>query len=196
MKTIDLKGTKRSVLGKKESKKNRSEELVPCVIYGNNQENLHFNVSERDLSRIIFTPHAYLVKLDIEGKLLTGVLRDIQFHPVTDKVIHVDFFSVVEDKPVSVDLPVVVSGNSIGVKQGGKLQVLARRLKVQALPAHLPEDLPVDVTDLDLGKTIFVRDLSYENITILSPASSTICRVKATRASREAGAEANEGKKK
>jgi large subunit ribosomal protein L25 len=113
------------------------------------------------------------------------VLRDIQFHPLTDEILHIDFFNVDESKPVAIDLPAVIEGNSEGVKQGGKLQILVRKLKVSALVNNLPENLVVNITDLGLGKTVFVKDLSYPNITILTPASSTVCRVKATRASRE-----------
>jgi large subunit ribosomal protein L25 len=130
------------------------------------------------------------VELNIAGKIYPAVLRDIQFHPVTDEILHVDFFNIDENKPVTIEIPVTVEGNSEGVKQGGKLQVLARKLKVSAFLKDLPEKFAVDISDLGLGKTIFVKDLSYPNINILTPPSTTVCRIKATRASREQETEA------
>jgi large subunit ribosomal protein L25 len=185
MKKIKLEGTVRAGLGKKETKKSRNEQQIPCVLYGNGLENLHFTVSVRSLKSIVYTPEAFLIDLKISGKDYFAVLREIQFHPLTDEILHVDFFNVDESKPVAIDLPVVTEGNSEGVKQGGKLQILIRKLKVLALVNDLPENLVVNISNLGLGKTVFVKDLSYPNITILTSPSSTVCRVKATRASRE-----------
>ncbi|MDR2026259.1 MAG: 50S ribosomal protein L25/general stress protein Ctc [Prevotellaceae bacterium] len=185
MKRIELEGTLRTGLGKKETKKSRSEEQIPCVLYGNGIANLHFTVHAGNLKPVIYTPESFLINLNISGKSYLSVLREMQFHPLTDEILHVDFFNVDESKPVAIDLPVIIEGNSEGVKQGGKLQVLIRKIKVSALVKDLPENLVVDVTDLGLGKTVFVKDLSYPNITVLTPSSSTVCRVKATRASRE-----------
>jgi large subunit ribosomal protein L25 len=185
MKKIKLEGTARAGLGKKETKKSRNEQQIPCVLYGNGIENSHFTASISSIKPLVYTPEAFLIDLNISGKSYLAVLRDIQFHPLTDEILHIDFFNVDESKPVAIDLPVVMEGNSEGVKQGGKLQILVRKLKVAALVNNLPENLVVNISDLGLGKTIFVKDLSYPNITILTPASSTICRVKATRASRE-----------
>ena len=185
MKTFKLEGTERLALGKKETKKLRKEQQVPCVLYGNGLTNVHFAVSDRDLKHIIFTPESFLLDLNVSGKHYKAVLRDIQFHPVSDEALHVDFFNIDESKPVTVELPILIEGNSEGVKQGGKLQVLARKIKVSALVPDLPENLPVDITELGLGKTIFTGDLSYPNLTILPSASTGVCRIKATRASRE-----------
>ncbi|MDR1887609.1 MAG: 50S ribosomal protein L25/general stress protein Ctc [Prevotellaceae bacterium] len=185
MKRIKLEGTERTGLGKKETKKSRNAQQVPCVLYGNGLDNLHFTVPVTGLKPIVYTPEAFLIDLDISGKKHLAVLRDMQFHPLTDEILHIDFFNVDETKPVAIDLPVVITGNSEGVKQGGKLQVLIRKLKVAALTKDLPDSLDVDITDVGLGKTIFVRDLSYPNISILTPPSSTVCRVKVTRAARE-----------
>jgi large subunit ribosomal protein L25 len=185
MKKFKLEGTERAALGKKETKKSRSEKQIPCVLYGNGTEKVHFTVLLSEVSAVIYTPEAFLVDLAVAGKNYLAVLRDIQFHPLSDEILHIDFFNVDENKPVAVEIPVVVDGNAEGVKQGGKLQVLARKLKVLALVKYLPENLTVNVDDLGLGKTIFVNDLSFPNITILTPASSTVCRIKATRASRE-----------
>jgi large subunit ribosomal protein L25 len=185
MKRIKLEGTERVLLGKKETKKSRNEKQIPCVLYGNGTAHVHFTAFLADLKVIIYTPEAFLVDLSVSAKSYLAVLRDIQFHPLTDDILHIDFFNVDENKSVTVDVPVIVEGNSEGVKQGGKLQVLARKLKISALVKDLPENLVVDVSDLGLGKTVFVKDLSFPNITILTPLSSTVCRVKATRASRE-----------
>ena len=122
-------------------------------------------------------------------------MRDIQFHPVTDKPLHVDFMNVVEDKPVVIELPVVLTGNSEGVKQGGKLQLITRKVKVSAMMNDLLDNLTVDVSHLGLGKTIYVRELNYPNIKILTPGGVTVCRVKATRASREQANAETPGKK-
>lgn len=191
MKTIILEGKERVALGKKETKKSRKEQQIPCVLYGNGLDNKHFTVAESDLKPVIYTPEAYLLNLNVSGNTYAAVLRDIQFHPVTDKILHVDFFNINEDKPVIVDLPTVIEGNSEGVKQGGKLQILARKLKVSAQINDIPEHLVVDITNLGMGKTVFVKELSYPNITILTPQSTGVCRVKATRASREAAAAQN-----
>ncbi|MDR1169966.1 MAG: 50S ribosomal protein L25/general stress protein Ctc [Prevotellaceae bacterium] len=185
MKKIELEGTVRAGLGKKETKKSRNEKQIPCVLYGNGIENVHFTASVSSLKSIVYTPEAFLIDLKVSDKNYFAVLRAIQFHPLTDEILHIDFFNVDESKPVAIDLPVVMEGNSEGIKQGGKLQILVRKLKVSALVNDLPENLVVDITNLGLGKTVFVKDLSYPNITILTPSSSTVCRVKATRASRE-----------
>jgi large subunit ribosomal protein L25 len=185
MKQIKLEGTERAGLGKKETKKSRSEKQIPCVLYGNGTEKVHFTTLLSDVSAVIYTPEAFLVDLSVSGKNYLAVLREIQFHPLSDEILHIDFFNVDENKPVAVEIPVLIEGNSEGVKQGGKLQVLARKLKILALVKDLPENLIVNISDLGLGKTIFVKDLSFPNITILTPASSTVCRIKATRASRE-----------
>ncbi|MDR1583664.1 MAG: 50S ribosomal protein L25/general stress protein Ctc [Prevotellaceae bacterium] len=185
MKKIKLEGTERAGLGKKETKKSRNEQQIPCVLYGNGIENLHFTASASSLKPIIYTPEAFLIDLNVSNKNYLAVLRDIQFHPLSDEILHIDFFNVDESKSVTIDLPIVIEGNSEGVKQGGKLQTLIRKLKVSALVNNLPENLMVDITNLGLGKTIFVKDLSYPNITILTSSSSTVCRVKATRVSRE-----------
>ncbi|MDR3180992.1 MAG: 50S ribosomal protein L25/general stress protein Ctc [Prevotellaceae bacterium] len=182
MKTIELKGAGRTSINKAALKKLRKEENVPCVLYGDNGKNVHFSVVLRDLKDLVYTPYAYLVKLNIDGASYTAVMREIQFHPVTDAILHIDFYPVREDRPVAIDVPVAISGNSEGVRQGGKLQIVSRRLKVSALPEHLPDVLNIDITDLALGKSIVVGDLAYDNVQILNPKVTIICSVKTTRA--------------
>jgi large subunit ribosomal protein L25 len=182
MKTIELKGVGRTSITKAALKKLRKDGEVPCVLYGDNGKNVHFSVVSRDLKDLVYTPHAYLVKLSVDGALYTAVMREIQVHPVTDKILHIDFYPVREDRPVAIDVPIAISGNSEGVRQGGKLQIINRRLKISALPEHLPDVLNVDITNLALGKSIVVGDLQYENVQILSPKVAIVCAVKTTRA--------------
>jgi large subunit ribosomal protein L25 len=197
MKTIELKGTVRTSLTKVAVKQLRKNGEVPCVLYGENGENLHFAVVERELKDLVYTPHAYLVKLVLDGKLHTAVMREIQFHPVTERILHIDFYPVKEDRPVAIDVPVVIEGNSEGVRAGGKLHVVTRRLKISALPEKLPDNLPVDISGLQLGKTIVVGNLSYPDVNILTPKTTIVCAVKMTRAAIQASAaEAAEAKKK
>ncbi len=190
MKTIDLKGTARTEIKKTAVKAIRRNEQVPCVLYGNKTENVHFVVNDADLKHLVYTPNAYLVNLDIDGKSHTGVMREIQFHPVTDKIMHIDFHAVNPEKPVAMDIPVTISGNSEGVRAGGKLQIVNRKVKVSALPKDLPDTLPIDITNLGLGKTIVAGDLNFPNVRIISPKTNIICAVKMTRAAVGAAAAA------
>ena len=194
MKTIELKGQLRSELGKKGSKNIRKNKSVPCVLYGNGAEGVHFSVVERDLEAVLYTPNVYLIKIDLDGKKYTGVMREIQFHPVSDKPLHIDFINVVEDKPVVIELPVILTGNSEGVKAGGKLQLVTRKIKVSALAKDLPDNLTIDVTKLALGKAVYVSEINYPGLKVLTQGGVTVCRVKATRASREQSTEENSKK--
>ena len=187
METIKIAGVKRNAFGKKESKAVRKEGMVPCVIYGNG-ETIHFAVETRSLRPLIYTPQSYLVEFDIDGKKEVGVMREVQYHPVTDNELHVDFFHVIPGKPISIDVPVKLTGNSEGVKLGGKLILSKRKVRISATMENLPDEIVVDVTKLGLGKSIFVGDLQYDNIAILTPASTAICAVKMTRAARGAAA--------
>jgi large subunit ribosomal protein L25 len=182
MKTIDLKGTARKDLKKSAVKALRRAGQVPCVVYGNGSENIHFTVDEKELKNLVYTPNVYLVNLDIDGKVSLSVMREIQFHPVTDKILHIDFYAVDAAKPIAIDVPVAISGNSEGVRAGGKLHILNRKIKVSALPEDLPDTLPVDITNLALGKIITAGDLSFDKVNIITPKTTIICTVKMTRA--------------
>ena len=188
MKTIDLKGIARTFGAKSEVKKLRNKGEVPCVLYGLNEKNIHFAVQEADLHHLVYTPNAYLINLNIDGTKRTAVIREIQFHPVTDKILHIDFYNVNEDKPVTIDVPVEITGTAEGVRQGGKLHVLNRRVKVSALPKFLPDKITIDISTLKIGKTIVAGDLSYENIQVLTPKVAIICAVKMTRAAIQSSA--------
>jgi large subunit ribosomal protein L25 len=189
MKNIELKGSLRSELGKKGAKGIRRNELTPCNLYGNGG-NINFTVVTKELKDVLYTPNAYIIDLNIDGKHETAVLREVQFHPVTDDVLHIDFFRITEDKPVVIEVPVKLNGTSEGVKQGGKLQLATRKLKVSALAKDLPDSLDIDITSLGLGKTIMVGELEFANLTILNPKSTVVCAVKMTRAARGAAAAA------
>ena len=188
METIKISGVKRNAFGKKESKLIRKEGLVPCTIYGRG-ETIHFSVDARSLKPLIYTPQSYLVEFDIDGQKEVGVMREVQYHPVNDTILHIDFYHVIPGKPIAIDVPVRLSGSSEGVKQGGKLILSKRKLRISATMENLPDELVVDVTTLGLGKSIFVGDLKYDNITLLTPATA-VCAVKMTRAARGAAAAA------
>ncbi len=183
MKLLEIKCSLREKTGKKDSKKMRKQGNVPCVLYGGD-ENVHFTAPENDFRHLVYTPHVYLMKLDIDGKVYDAVLQDIQFHPVTDKILHIDFYQVYEDRPVSVSIPVQLNGVPEGVKQGGKLALEARNLRARALPADLPELLEVDVTGIGLGKSVKVGELDFKGIELLDSENLVIASVKLTRAAR------------
>ncbi|MDR1199586.1 MAG: 50S ribosomal protein L25/general stress protein Ctc [Prevotellaceae bacterium] len=195
MKTIKLNGQSRTNLGKKDSKELRKQDLVPCVLYGNKVENQNFVLVVKELKELVYTPFSYIVEISIDGKIKTCILKDIQFHPVTDEILHIDFLTVNENKPVAIDVPVKITGHSEGVKQGGKLQVLNRKIKISALLSDLPDEIPVDITNLQLGKSICVGDLSLDKVSVLTPKSNIICSVKITRAAMGAAAAAEEQNK-
>ena len=194
MKEIALKGQKREALGKKATKALRKEGLVPCNLYGEKKdanglpEAFAFAVPFTELRKAVYTPHVYVVNLDIDGKTHTAVMKELQFHPVTDALLHVDFYEVNEQKPITIGIPVKLNGLAEGVKAGGKLNLAVRKLNVTAPYKNIPEVLNVDVTALELGKSIKVGQLSFEGLEIATPAEVVVCSVKATRASRSAAA--------
>ena len=166
MKTIEIKGSFRTELGKKSSKLVRKAGSVPCVIYGK-EKNIHFQATELSFKNLVYTPNAHLVKLSIDNKEFKVVLKDMQFHPVNDKILHADFVEIFDDKPVVIGIPIKVSGDSVGVLAGGKLSIKKRSLKVKGLPKDLPEFLPIDITDLKIHESVKVGDLSFEKIELL-----------------------------
>lgn len=193
MKYIDLKGVVRENLGKNASKSVRASENVPCILYGENT-NVSFSVNEKELKEAIYTPNVYLVNLDIDNKKYEAKIQDIQFHPVTDAPIHIDFLLIDPAKKISIELPVRLQGNSIGVREGGKLAQELRKLKVRGLVKDIPDDITIDITNLGLGKSLRVGDLSFENIELLNIKTNPVVSVRATRQSR--GAEAATPEKK
>ncbi|MCT4639825.1 MAG: 50S ribosomal protein L25/general stress protein Ctc [Bacteroidales bacterium] len=189
MKTYEITGVKRENIGKKDAKALRKEERVPCVLYGG-KENLHFSTSAKELKNAIYTPNVYIMNLDIDGKKIVAVIQDIQFHPVSDEVTHIDFLEVKEGENVKVEVPVKLEGFAKGVQKGGKLHLAMRRLKVSGLVDNLPDELTVNVDDLDLGKSIKIGELDFENLEILHAKNAVVATVRLTRAARAAAVEA------
>ncbi|MBO4764919.1 MAG: 50S ribosomal protein L25 [Bacteroidales bacterium] len=190
MKHYSIAGTVRTTGTKADIREVRNAGRVPCNFYGNGVENVAFSVDEKDFLALVSQPASFIIDLDIDGKVSTAVLREVQYHPVTDRPLHIDFVAVTEDKPITIDVPVRIFGNSEGVRQGGKLTVNVRKLRVSALMADLPDELPVDITTLKLGKRINAGDLHYDKVNIVTPKTAIVCAVKATRNAVAAAAEA------
>lgn len=180
MKKLSIKVEKRKELGKKSSKQLRAQEQVPCVMYGG-EDIIHFHAHENNFRKLIYTDQVHLVELDIEGKTLNAVLKEIQFHPVTDSILHIDFVQVFEDKPAIVTLPVKLVGTSEGILAGGKLRQRRRTIKVKGLVKDMPEVLEIDITHLNIGDVTKIGDLSYPNLEILDPAQAMVVGVVSSR---------------
>ena len=198
MKHIELKGQLREAGNKAAVKAVRRAGQVPCNIYGNGIENVLFTVDAQDLKTITHTPNSYIINLELSnGTTMYAVLHEVQYHPVSDEALHVDFIAVGEEKPITIEVPVKVVGHSEGVKMGGKLLVSSRKLRVSAMMNNLPDLLEVDSTHLMIGKQIVAGDLNYEGVTLVSPKATIICSVRPTRATQQAKMEAQAtGKKK
>jgi large subunit ribosomal protein L25 len=196
MKTFELKGELRKATGKTSSRKTRNEGKTPCVLYGG-KETVHFSTETASLQKLIYTPNVYLVNLEIEGKKHHAIVKDLQFHVVSDKISHLDFLEISDGKPIEINIPVELTGVAPGVKAGGKLHLVNRKLKVKGLPKNFPDTLIVDISNLDLGKSIKVGDLNFENIHILNAKNTVVASVKLTRASKgDATAAEGEGEAK
>ena len=196
MKEFDLKGQKRETVGKKATKQLRKEGLVPCNLYGEKigedgkPEALAFTIPATDLRKVVYTPHIYVLNIDIDGVKHTAIMKELQFHPVTDALLHIDFYEVNAAKPITIGIPVRLNGLAQGVRDGGRINLSIRKINVTAPYKVIPEHLDIDVTNLQLGKSIKVGDLQFEGLTLATPAEVVVCSVKATRASRSAAAAA------
>ena len=196
MKQITIEGTSRADLGKKATKAVRANGNVPCVLYGEKKDEngkpvaIHFEVSEKQINKLVFTPHIYLVDIKIDGEDHKGIMKEIQFHPVKDNVLLMDFFEVHAEKPIVMGVPIAAKGLADGVRAGGRLMMMIRKLQVRALYENIPEKLDVDVTKLQLGKSINAGQLSYDNLEIITPKEVIVCTVKMTRAAMGAAAAA------
>jgi large subunit ribosomal protein L25 len=180
MKTIEIKGSFRTELGKKSSKQIRKAGDVPCVIYGK-EKNIHFHAPELSFKNLIYTPEAHLVKLNLDNKEINVVLKDIQYHPVSDKILHADFIEIFDNKPVIMGVPIKITGDSVGVIAGGKLSIKRRTLKIKGLPKDLPEHLTIDITDLKIHEGIKVGELSFDKIELLDPKKSMVLTIATSR---------------
>ena len=197
MQHIELKGQVREAGNKAAVKAVRRAGQVPCNIYGQGIENVLFTIDAQDLKTITHTPNSYIIDLELSnGTKMYAVLHEVQYHPVSDEALHVDFLAVSEEKPVTIEVPVKVVGHSEGVKMGGKLLVSSRKLRVSAMMDKLPDLLEVDSTPLKIGKQIVAGDLNYDGFTIVSPKATIICSVRPTRATQQAKMEQQGGGKK
>ena len=196
MKEIVIKGQKREATGKKASKLMRKEGLVPCNLYGEEKDEkglpkaLAFAASFTELRKVVYTPHVYVVAIDIDGTVRKAIIKELQFHPTTEALLHADFYEVNETKEITVGIPVKLNGLAQGVRDGGKLNLSIRKIDVTAPYKNIPEILEIDVTNLGLGKAIKVGELSFDGITLATPAQVVVCSVKETRASKAAAAAA------
>jgi large subunit ribosomal protein L25 len=188
MKSIEIKGSLRTELGKKSSKELRKAGNVPCVIYGK-EKNVHFHAPELSFKNLIYTPEAHLVDLIIDNKAQKVVLKDVQYHPVSDKILHADFIEVFDDKPVIISIPIKVSGDSAGVIAGGKLVIKKRSLKVKGLPNDLPEHLNIDITNLKIHESVKVGDMSYDKIELLDQKKLMVLTIATSRVAQKTDAE-------
>ena len=194
MREIALNGQKRAESGKKASKLLRKEGLVPCNLYGEKRgenglpEAMAFAIPMSEIRKAIYTPHVYVVNLNIDGTAHVAIIKELQFHPTTDALLHADFYEVTESKPITVGIPVKLNGLAQGVRDGGRINLSIRKINVTAPYKQIPEVLDIDVTNLQLGKSIKVGELSFEGLEIATSPEVVVCSVKATRASRSAAA--------
>ena len=199
MKEISVKGLNRTATGKKATKELRKAGYVPCNIYGEAKDEngkpiaKAISILATDLRKVIYTPHVYVVNLDIEGEKHIAVMKELQFHPTTDKVLHIDFYEISEDKPLTIGIPVNLVGLAQGIRDGGRMNLSIRKINVTAPYRQIPEQLDIDVTDLRIGKSIKVGQLSFEGLEIATSKEVVVCSIKMTRAaSKNAAAESEE----
>ena len=193
MKSITINGSKRESVGKSSSKALRNAGQIPCVLYGG-EGPIHFSAPELAFSKLVYTSSAYTVVIALDEKeQFSAIMQDIQFHPVTDKILHVDFYQLFEDKQISIDIPVKLNGNAIGVRLGGNLQRNKRKLRVKALPTNLPDSIEIDISELNIGDKVYITELSNESYEFLHPDNTVVCQVRRARAAMALATEDEEG---
>jgi ribosomal protein L25, Ctc-form len=189
MKTVSLSGSLRENVGKKDTKALRNADLVPCVLYGG-EDQIHFATEAKNFKQILFTPECFIINFTINGKSYNTILQDIQYHPVSDKVLHADFLLVKEDKPITVVLPVTIEGTAPGVMRGGKLKVNLSKIKVNGLAKDLPDYIRVNVGQLNIGQGIKVKDIVLDNVKFVTTPSTVVVDVRTARGVEAAAEEA------
>ena len=183
MKSITINGSKRESVGKKSTKALRNAEMVPCVLYGEN-EPMHFAAKELDFNKLVYTPNAHTVVIKTEDDEFNAILQDIQYHPVSDKILHVDFYQINDTKEISMNIPVRLAGAAPGVlNSGGTLILNKRKLRVRALPQNLPDEIIADISELELGNKLYTAQIAAEKYSFLHPDNTVVCQVKTSRAS-------------
>lgn len=196
MKEFNVSGTKRAATGKKASKLLRKEGIVPCNLYGEKKnanglpEALAFQVNFSDLRKAIYTPHVYVLNINIDGTDHKAIIKELQFHPVTDQLLHADFYEINAEKPITIGIPVKLNGLAQGVRDGGRLSLIVRKVNVTAKYTDIPETLDIDVTNLTIGKSIKVGQLQFDNLEMATSKEVVVCTIKATRKSNAAAQDA------
>lgn len=195
MKSITIKGSERESVGKASTKAVRNAGAVPCVLYGGDQP-VHFSAEEKAFKNLVYTPNVHTVVIELEGgKSYNAILQDIQVHPVSDKILHMDFYQLHDDKEITMEVPVKVTGTSPGVLLGGVLRLNQRKLKVRALPANLPDFVEADITPLEMGNKLYVTKIPTNNFRLLHPDNTVVCQVRISRAAMKAAQEAAKAEK-
>ncbi|WP_417368962.1 50S ribosomal protein L25/general stress protein Ctc [Flavobacterium beibuense] len=189
MKSITIKGSERESVGKAATRAARNAGMVPCVLYGGDQP-VHFTAEEKGFKNLVYTPNVHTVVIDLNGKTYNAILQDIQFHPVNDKILHIDFYQLSDEKEITMEVPVKVIGNSKGVMAGGVLRLNQRKLKVRALPANLPDFVEANITDLEMGNKLYVTEVPTDNFKLLHPDNTVVAQVRISRAAMKAAQEA------
>ncbi len=189
MKSITIEGSERESVGKVATKALRNAGLVPCVLYGGSQA-VHFSAAEKAFRNLVYTPNAHTVEIALAGKKFNAVLQDIQVHPVSDKILHLDFFELFDDKEVTIEVPVKITGVSPGVLLGGVLNLNTRKLKVKALPKNLPDFIEANISDMQMGNKLYVTKLASDDYKILHPENTVVAQVRISRAAMKAAQEA------
>ncbi len=194
MKSITIKGSKRESVGKKDAKALRNAEMVPCVLYGG-EKPVHFSAKEIAFKNLVYTPNVYTATIELaSGESYNAIVQDIQFHPVTDRILHMDFYQIFDDKEITMNIPVIIVGNSPGVIAGGALRFNKRRLKVRALPANLPDTIDADISELNIGSKLYVTQLKNDKYTLLEADNTVVVQVRMSRnATALPGEEGEEG---
>ncbi len=183
MKSITINGSQRESVGRKATKALRNAGQVPCVLYGGDKS-VHFSAAELAFSKLVYTPNAHTVVIALEnGDTYNAILQDIQFHPVTDRILHIDFYQLFDDKEISMDIPVSFVGNSKGVRNGGVLRKNKRSLRIKALPGNLPDFIEADITELKIGSKLYITTLENEAYKFMHPDNTVVCLVKRSRTS-------------
>ena len=194
MKSITIKGSQRESVGKAASKALRNAGQVPCVLYGGDNV-LHFSAPEMAFKSIVYTPNVYTATIELGGKSYTAILQDIQFDPVSDKILHVDFYELNKNKEITIEVPIQIEGTSPGVMAGGTLRIVNRKLKVKALPDNLPDFVPVNISGLEMGNKLYVTKLAQENYKIMHPDNTVVCQIRVSRAAMKAAQDAAKAEK-
>ena len=194
MKSITIKGSQRESVGKAASKALRNAGQVPCVLYGGDNV-LHFSAPELAFKNIVYTPNVYTAAIELNGKTYNAILQDIQFDPVSDKIIHIDFYQLHKDKEITIEVPIQIERTSPGIMAGGTLRIVNRKLKVKALPDNLPDFVSVDISGLEMGNKLYVTKLAQDKYKIMHPDNTVVCQVRVSRAAMKAAQDAAKAEK-